>query len=545
MWLERAIIPNSSKELTPMRRFSLATSLLLAAVLALGFAPLWGFVASTLVEWALPSKPRSSSFMIRPDGTPLLMQMDPANHSYVLTDMNGQPVDDNVSDASLPWVNLASLGSEHRSEHTWRQRIREFSDLRSRPTHWYAISNGQPQGRIYFVGYDVASKYRVGFIAKDGFRESPPPPEDCFLLCGNGGAIDDCVASLQPNRTYNRWGNTAYSISAGGESKDFNPWQLYVLGGEQKLYQIDLRTRTVNVVFTAPHLESCGLYAKDSKSPTWLIVRTDREVLMLNGQHKVERTYTIPAELASRSFRWAEVAPNQALATWTKYSLTVTEYGAEAVVWFDQTGQITRRETGPAQTIARLNTTISLACPIFVVITLVVTCIYPFELVGKGLTNSWSIAQGVVLQETERFGRSSCSWADCQFGWPIVSAIVGRCSIVAPSAALKFRAIEKRVRHVGRIFPCPSGKDLRFWPSDCRPTAARFLHAEPGKVRQNHGRLDNLPGDCWRDRSGRRSAVIQFGDCRSSEPVAACRVARARRARPGSAEEDCRTNQAE
>ena len=475
-----------------MRRFSLATSLLLATVLALGFAPLWGFVASTLIEWGLPSHPRNSSFMIREDGTPLLMQRDPANNSFFLTDMKGQPVDDSVGDASLPWINLAPPGSEFRLELTWRQRIREFSDLRSRPTQWYVISNGQPQGRAYFVGYDVASKSRVGFIARDGFRENLPTVEDCFLLPGTGGAIDDCVVGLQLNHTYSRWGNSAYSTSAGAESKDFNQWQLYLLGGDQRIYQIDLHSRTVNVAFAAPHLEACRLYAKNSKSPTWLIIRTNREVLVLNGQHKVERTYTIPGELASRGFRWAEVAPNQALATWIQHSLSVADNGSETVIWFDQAGQITRRETGPAQIISWLNTTISLASPIPVVVGLVVTCLYPFELLGNGLTHSWSVAQGVALQEAwpslafvtiisallaiacyrrqvrmqqlqlnEPSGRSSCSSADCRFGWPIVSAAVGRCWIVALTAARKCRAIEKLAPLAGRSFPCRSVTVLR------------------------------------------------------------------------------------
>ena len=196
------------------------------------------------------------------------------------------------------WIRSA----EHGSELKWRHATRKFSDVRSRPTFWYVISDGQPHGKAYFVGYDAASKYRVGFIGKDGFRESLPPAEDCFPFAGGMRAVDDRIASRQLKNLYR------YAGPIANGSNDFKEWLLYLLGDDQRIYEIDLRARTVGVAFAAPHLEACELYSKNSKSPTHLVVRTDRQVLVLNQGHKVERTYAIPPELATKPFRWAEAA---------------------------------------------------------------------------------------------------------------------------------------------------------------------------------------------------------------------------------------------
>jgi hypothetical protein len=381
-----------------MRRFSTTTALLLTLVLALGFAPVWGFVAGSLIDWVLPSHAGQASFMVQQDGTPLMQHMDAVNHSLFYTDLRGQPVEVNSEDLALPWADLQMPDAEDRSETIWRGRILRFSDKRSRPTNWYAISDGRSPGRAYFVGYDVASKYRVGFLAKDGFRESQPPAEDCFPIAGGARGIHNRVVSVQSPGMYTFGGSDAYARSPGAETSDFKDWQHFLLGDDQRIYEIDLRERSVRVAFTALHIKAGELYSKNSKSPTFLVVRTDHELLVLNRQFKVERTYTIPAELATRPFRWAEVAPDHALATWTRYSLSVTDNGAEAIAWFDQAGKISRRETGPARTNAWYNTTIALACPIFVIVVLMVGWICPYELLEKGTTDSWSIAQRVAIE---------------------------------------------------------------------------------------------------------------------------------------------------
>src|SRR5665213_2168345 len=117
-----------------MRRFSTTTSLLLASTLALGFAPVWGFVATSLIEWVLPSHAGQTSFFVQQDGTPLLQHLDAVNHSIFYTDLRGQPVEVNSEDPTLPWAQLQMRGGEYRSEMTWRERVRKFSDNRSRPT---------------------------------------------------------------------------------------------------------------------------------------------------------------------------------------------------------------------------------------------------------------------------------------------------------------------------------------------------------------------------------------------------------------------------
>ncbi len=376
-----------------MRRFSLATSILLVTILAMGFAPIWAMLASSLAAWVLPSSPPVPSMIVRQDGTPLLMHRDVASQSTLYSDLRGQPVDVNTEDPWLPWIELKPLSAEQPEDVSWNQRIRKFNDARSRPTFWYLISDGQPHGTAYFVGYDAASKYRMGFIGKNGFREDLPPAEECFPFAGGMRAVDDRVASVQAKNLYN------YAGPLIEGSNDFKKWQLYLLGDDQRIYAVDLRERTVNAAFTDPHIQACELYCKNSKSPTWLIVRTDRQVLVLNQEHKVERSYTIPTKLATKSFRWAEVAPGQALATWYDYSLTVTLSMSEAIVWLDQAGNITRRETNPGNRNSDwLNVIMSLACPSLVVVGPAVLCFYPAVLIDQGATDRWSVAQAVCVE---------------------------------------------------------------------------------------------------------------------------------------------------
>jgi hypothetical protein len=377
-----------------MRRFSLTTSLLLATILAVGFAPIWGFVVSSLLQFVLPASPRAQSIVVRQDGTPLLSHWDVAGESVFYTDLQGKPVEVDAAEPWLNWINLGLRSAEPPSVLSWRQRVRKFSDQRSRPTLWYVISDGQPHGRAYFVGYDAASKYRVGFIAKDGFRETLPPAEDCFPFSGGMRAVDDRIASLQDKNSYVTYN---FDWPAGEDAGNLKKWQLYLLGDDQRIYAIDLRERTVGVAFTTPHIEACDLYAKSSKSPTFLLVRTDRQVLVLD-QKKVARTYTIPPELVTKSFRWAEVAPDQALAQWDEYSLSISKRGSEPFVWFNESGHITRREKTTGFLNAWPNTSGSLACPSFVVVVVTVCWIYPYELLLFGATDSWPIALHASLE---------------------------------------------------------------------------------------------------------------------------------------------------
>jgi hypothetical protein len=154
------------------------------------------------------------------------------------------------------WLNAAYLEPRHLPPGIvniplqwtgYYQRVVTGSDGKEPPTAWYVIRDAAPEGHVYFVGFDPLSKLRVGYLGKQGFRLSPPPQADQFVIpSGTQWPLSRYVMSMQflePNRLA-----TYYDLY--GDQR-IAPWLVFIIDG-QDLWEIDLRARTARVALAAP-----------------------------------------------------------------------------------------------------------------------------------------------------------------------------------------------------------------------------------------------------------------------------------------------------
>jgi hypothetical protein len=62
----------------------------------------------------------------------------------------------------------------------WWQRLVSFNDGGTPPVYWYLIHDGRIPGRAYGIGFHSKAKTVVGYFARKGFLQSPPPRDEWF-----------------------------------------------------------------------------------------------------------------------------------------------------------------------------------------------------------------------------------------------------------------------------------------------------------------------------------------------------------------------------
>ncbi|MCI0491575.1 MAG: hypothetical protein L0Z07_01405, partial [Planctomycetes bacterium] len=216
----------------------LAAALVVAVAIAVvwGVVPVW--VGSLVAQWWQTNGRVIERVPVLRDGTPVVFSYDfgnPFNNSYRTLD--GQPFDPEP-DFEFQ-LQGAFFGKPIRPPglfHVpipWRNRITDFWGLRRPRVLWYGVLDDAPQVRAYFVGFDVLSKLRVGYIGRSGFRRSLPPNEEWFDLANHNRA-------------------SAGSTNSGDDQRQRNGLMSLVDG--DRLLEIDLLARSVQTIFESPGL---------------------------------------------------------------------------------------------------------------------------------------------------------------------------------------------------------------------------------------------------------------------------------------------------
>lgn len=330
----------------------------LAVILAVGFAVVWGYL-SAWVAGVIATSKRSQAvteyLRFRMDGTPLIQSF--RNQRYDLRqyrDLAGNDLD--ISDEEQ-WLYPVSLPARWREgcspEVSWDKRMRAFADNRRIPDYWFFVSDGQANGSAYLVGYDSLTNARVGFLGTAGFRDSPLPGEERFPFLGNAwaaetaswGSVYGLVRTLQGYYVGSRYPLYRPGQGAPGE---ISPWQIYVQTRDNQVYQVDLSRRMVSVVREGMAVRSINLDVRQSKIPEQGIIhlaaRTADEILMVNARNVVTSRFPIPEELRERDLNLAETATGEHLAYWTEGDDDFSSGSVDHIYWFDAGGQVRRRE---------------------------------------------------------------------------------------------------------------------------------------------------------------------------------------------------------
>jgi hypothetical protein len=309
-----------------MKTKGIVQPLVLAAVLAVGFAVVWGLVGTWAVEvgeYVTREQTSVERLIFLPDGTALVEVAEVGRHeARHYRDLDGRPVSRPHADNShwLKGTPLPAALPERAGpgDIPWGQRLGSFADGRSPAGYWYFVSDGRPDGAGYFVCYDSKSNACLGYLGTAGFRAGPLPPDEMVPF---GGAVSGPQSRVLCTEQHH--GHTEHpDARAAGQAPrgSLSTWDVYVLGRDGKVYHADLQNHTLEVVLDEPGLRSAavvlGVHDAERGTPHYLAVRTEDAVLVLDERGGPLKRWRVPASLREREFAYAETSGGEAVLTW-------------------------------------------------------------------------------------------------------------------------------------------------------------------------------------------------------------------------------------
>ncbi len=335
-----------------MRRpTGLFPTVVLAALLAVGFAVLWGVFVKWGYETArmLGSHTLEERLLFLADGTPVVERVKMVNGQSVIPpeeqfhDLRGNtvrlPAETHFLGA-VPFY-LSRRNGLLTQEQPWQWRLQQLTRPHD-PLTWYFVCDGQRHGSGYFVAYDPRDARTVGYLGTNGFRTEVLPAEEHFPFNGDDRGIVRNLLNPIGARTP-RAMNAPFDLSNAP-----GPELLYVRGDNDTIYRVDLTARSVRVAFTGQPIQSVGLLPRLVPLPdgerTTLIVRTDDAVLELDRRDQVVHRFPIPEDLRDLGFIWYETAAGEFVTrTDVEYDLQLT-WARARIDHFDASGRPLRRE---------------------------------------------------------------------------------------------------------------------------------------------------------------------------------------------------------
>ncbi len=287
----------------------------LAGTVAAGFEVVWMtalILLGVMLSEMIAKQPThlGETIVFRDDGAPLVQSytrdrftggvFQPYNYrtldgeEVTITDNSGWP-----SGAGwLPSVSLWNPATYPLTPWgmTWSQRVQALNDPQQQAAAWFLVHDGKRDGSATIVGYDTATNARIGFIGTNGFRSDAVPESERFET---------------PWRLSAWYGSTV----ASGQLSE---WVVYMIA-ERRLYEVDLRSRSVRVVFDDPALPviSAGIIPRPAQRGRFdvdrLMIRGAGQVILLGPDGTRLRSVPVPAELENAYFSWYELDNSHAL----------------------------------------------------------------------------------------------------------------------------------------------------------------------------------------------------------------------------------------
>lgn len=313
-----------------MKKNTLVQPLILAVMLAFGFAVVWGLLgmwAVEAVEFMFAAIDVEDPYFLA-DGTPCISHRGALQYQIGrYTDLQGNPMTLAEDQDTWPGTLLAAKLPEpaHRGNISWQERIYPLGDGRSPTTRWYFVSDGRPAGTAYFVVYDSETKTRIGYLGLAGFRSTPLPEEELIPFGGSGPRREQKphvlgIHNAQPGIRHPRAPHGFVS-----------PGDIYVIGLGGKLYHADLRSRTMELVMDNPHLRSANLLPDVHQSNQTkrgalfrLAVRTEDTLLVADEHGHVLRRYPIPQASRGHDLTVMETSVGEAVMCRKLYAKEAT-----------------------------------------------------------------------------------------------------------------------------------------------------------------------------------------------------------------------------
>ncbi len=393
-----------------MKTQGLFQRLVLAGMLAGGFAALWGVLALWAVQVAehvLSSDQVAEGLVFLPDGQARRTSCVSPYEGLQYRDLEGNPLPpEDQADARQRGIVLpVSLYDDPVRERPWEQRIRSLGDGGLPAVYWYFVSDGSPEGAGYFVGYDSKSKACVGYLGTAGLRSGPLPPSERIPFAGATWPPRICVLCIQPHDgPTSHPGNLSGPVGRPSQGS-VSMQDAYVVGRDERIYHADLRRRTLEVVFQGPRLRSAalvsGLADPVRGTPTWLVARTDEAVVVLDARGKLLERYPIPPALRQQEFTFSPTTIGEGLMYQHSPLDVLAKQIDYGIYWVKPDGHFRQAQA----TLARGEDMMSwpiisgLSLPAPLVLTGVVGTFRPASLLEEGLAATYPEALGRALRE--------------------------------------------------------------------------------------------------------------------------------------------------
>jgi hypothetical protein len=304
-------------------RFSLLRQLLWAITIGIGFGIIWvlvlAWIGSAVQEaWLGGNVAPYEQLIVKADGT-LLIQTLPQETSLreTVRDLAGQVQEAPERGDQITAVTMVGESSETGfldSRPTWSSRLLFVVNEREPNVNWYFVHDGRPDGAGYFVGYELTSNRRIGFIGLSGFRASTVPPADWIPARG------EPTSSIPFSSVY-----SGRIPARRLDPLDVPPRWVYLASGNV-LRKVDLAERTVTTVYESKDpIVSVGVPWLANWSmgrlmkPGSIFVRTTQQILEFDQQFHATRAFTIATDLDRRSpVHWYEEKSGQAIAVFDR-----------------------------------------------------------------------------------------------------------------------------------------------------------------------------------------------------------------------------------
>ncbi len=337
------------------KRASLAASVGLALLLALGLGAAWAAVVawcgSVVDDW-LKRDNEYRYVQVLVDGTPVVIAQSRSDYSgQVVRTLDGKkvPAEDRIG--MLEPNSLPGLREYSRTPRSlpWDKRLSLLSDRRDPPAYWVFVHNGEWEGGGYFVGYDSKSKLRIGYLGTAGFRDAPPPSEERFDMDGRAFA---CQRALTGAFIYYSQLYYAYEFQ-GQPGACVPPWAGFMISGE-RILRFDLRQGTVDKIMDLPGAFAVGMATRASPldlerkrpalgtpRPLFLTIRTADHLVIADPNGRELERYALPEPIRNERVGFYLLNDHMVLANVSRQR---EGDGVAEFLWFDPSGRIARRE---------------------------------------------------------------------------------------------------------------------------------------------------------------------------------------------------------
>lgn len=241
-------------------------------VLAFGVGTAWGistFFLGSASSIFFPSQIRNSEGVVFSlDGTPLIETRIGGNYQNTETrTLDGNIIELHPSNRLGAAYLTAPLRKPGLLENPipWNERIVGTNDNQKALVSWLLMRDGNRPGRAYFVGYDLHSKYCVGYIGRKGFRSSLPAKEEWFDLGNHTFNFSDrryaTTGSTQNGYTFSYRSGNPYG------KEHLKSW-LFFLAEKNDILEINLLERKVRTLATIDGVESLSTISIPLPLPT-------------------------------------------------------------------------------------------------------------------------------------------------------------------------------------------------------------------------------------------------------------------------------------